>query len=110
MCSCLLFYAEKASEFLKYVPIATDASRSLIRYQLLGIILAVMPWNFPFWQVFCFAAPALMAGNVGIFKHASNVPQWLRHTEVRDVGSSQIFVRGISNLPNRGFLGLVRDS
>ena len=69
------FYAEKAPEFLADVTIATDASKSFIYYQPLGIILAVMPWNFPLWQVFRFAAPALMAGNVGILKHASNVPQ-----------------------------------
>ena len=69
------FYAVKAPEFLADVSIESDASNSYIAYQPLGVILAVMPWNFPFWQVFRFAAPALMAGNVGILKHASNVPQ-----------------------------------
>ena len=69
------FYGSKAPEFLADVVIETDASKSYVAYQPLGTILAVMPWNFPFWQVFRFAAPALMAGNVGILKHASNVPQ-----------------------------------
>jgi len=71
---CCDFYAEHAEGFLSPEAVATDASRSLVRYDPLGPVLAVMPWNFPYWQVIRFAAPALMAGNVGLLKHASNVP------------------------------------
>jgi succinate-semialdehyde dehydrogenase/glutarate-semialdehyde dehydrogenase len=68
------FYAEQAAQFLRPEVVETEASKSFVTFQPLGVVLAVMPWNFPFWQVFRFAAPALMAGNAGVLKHASNVP------------------------------------
>src|SRR6266702_184373 len=67
------YFAEHAQEFLREEPVATNATQSYIAFHPLGVILAVMPWNFPYWQVFRFAAPTLMAGNTAVLKHASNV-------------------------------------
>jgi succinate-semialdehyde dehydrogenase / glutarate-semialdehyde dehydrogenase len=68
------YYAEHAEAHLADEEVKTDASKSYVAFEPLGVVLAVMPWNFPFWQVFRFAAPAIMAGNAGVLKHASNVP------------------------------------
>ena len=75
------YYAQHAEAFLSPQLRETEAAKSYVRFDPLGVVLAVMPWNFPFWQVFRFAAPALMAGNAGLLKHASNVPRSALHVE-----------------------------
>jgi succinate-semialdehyde dehydrogenase/glutarate-semialdehyde dehydrogenase len=95
------YYAEHGEQHLADEVIATNASRSFVRYQPLGPVLAIMPWNFPFWQVFRFAAPALMAGNVGVLKHSSNVPQC-------SLAIEEIFCR--AGFPQGSFQSLLIES
>ena len=75
------YYADTAEQHLTSKIIKTDAAKSYVNYEPIGVVLAVMPWNYPFWQVFRFIVPALMAGNVGVLKHASNVMGCAEHIE-----------------------------
>ena len=95
------FYAENAESFLQPKEIETDAQRSFVKYDPLGVIYAIMPWNFPFWQVFRFAAPTLMAGNVGILKHALNVTRCALDIE-------EVFVE--AGFPQNVFRTLILDN
>jgi len=90
-------YADNAARYLADEVIETSAQRSIVAFEPLGIVLAVMPWNFPFWQVIRFAAPALMAGNAAVLKHASNVPQCALAIEevVRDAGFPEGLLRTV---------------
>jgi succinate-semialdehyde dehydrogenase/glutarate-semialdehyde dehydrogenase len=103
------FYAENAERFLAPEPVATDARRSFVAYGPLGVVLAVMPWNFPFWQVFRFAAPALMAGNAAVLKHASNVPGCALAIEalLREAGFPEHLFRSLL-VPGRKVAALIR--
>ncbi len=94
---CCDFYAEHAQRLLAREPVATQAHSSFVTFNPLGVVLAVMPWNFPFWQVFRFAAPALMAGNAAVLKHASNVPGCALAIEklMREAGFPQHLLRAL---------------
>lgn len=105
------YYAENAETFLSNEKVSTEASESYIAYRPLGVVLAVMPWNFPFWQVFRFAAPALMAGNGALLKHASNVTGSALMIEVifREAGFPEDLFRTLK-LPGKRVAQLIENS
>jgi succinate-semialdehyde dehydrogenase/glutarate-semialdehyde dehydrogenase len=104
------YYAENAERFLARERVDTGAHASFVSFQPLGVILAVMPWNFPFWQVFRFAAPALMAGNAGVLKHAANVPGCALAIEdvFRAAGFPENLFRSLL-VPGKKVAGLIRN-
>jgi len=104
------YYADEAAAMLADEPRRTDASRSYVRFEAIGPVLAIMPWNFPFWQVFRFAAPALAAGNAGLLKHAPNVSRCAREIEqvFRDAGFPDGLFRSLF-LSNEGTAGVIAD-
>src|SRR5207245_3779389 len=105
------YYAEHAEESLAPQPRRTDARRAYVRFDPLGPVLAIMPWNFPFWQVFRFAAPALVAGNAGILKHAPNVPRCTLEIEsvFREAGFPDGLFRAVF-LSNDAAGGVIADA
>jgi succinate-semialdehyde dehydrogenase / glutarate-semialdehyde dehydrogenase len=104
------YYAEHAEEFLAPLVRPTDASRSYVRWDAIGPVLAIMPWNFPFWQVFRFAAPALVAGNAGVLKHAPNVSRCALEIEeiFREAGFPDGLFRAVL-LPNEAVAPVIAD-
>jgi succinate-semialdehyde dehydrogenase/glutarate-semialdehyde dehydrogenase len=103
--------AEEAESYLQPMPVAMDAGQAQVVFRPIGVVLAVMPWNFPFWQVIRFAAPALMAGNAGVLKHASNVPGCALAMEAvfREAGFPENLFRALL-LPSRDAKAIIEDS